>query len=268
MSNKAIIVAMESRLNSIVPALPIAWENTNFKPVANQPYQEANILFAKPENPTFGDDFYRQRGYLQVKLHYPLNKGKKDIIERAELIREWFNRGLSLEAFGIVTTIEETPEITNGEPEGSMFSVIVRIRFFANIGVDVASIPAPPIPLPGDNDNEFLIERTAGENIGALKAIVLDINGTAFISDKDDASVDATIGISVVGGLATQLVSIQVGGELTDNSWNWNTGAIYLGDNGNLTQVVPNTGSIFKLGVAIGPISMIIEPQLIALLGS
>lgn len=148
MSNRAISIAMESRLKSIIPAMAIAWENVNFNPVDGEPFEQANMLFAKPENPTFGDDFYRQRGYLQVKLHYPQNKGKKAAFERAELIRQYFNRGLTLEALGVATIVEETPEITNGSIEGNYFAVIVRIRFFANVGTDVGAIPAPPIPAP------------------------------------------------------------------------------------------------------------------------
>ena len=146
MSNKAISIAMETRLNSIQPPLATAWENVNFKPVAEQPFKVANILFAKPENPSFGDDFFRQRGYLQVKLCWPHNVGKRAIFERAELIRQYFNRGLTLEALGVATIVEETPEITNGSIEDVWFTVIIRVRFFANIGVDVGVIPAPPIP--------------------------------------------------------------------------------------------------------------------------
>ena len=133
MSNKAISIAMETRLKSIDPALNTAWENVEFKPTFGQPFQVANMLFARPENPTFGDDFYRQRGYLQVKLFWPQNVGKRAIFERAELVREYFKRGTTLEAVGVATTVEETPEIGNGNIEDVWFAVIVKIRFFANI---------------------------------------------------------------------------------------------------------------------------------------
>lgn len=133
MNNAAIAKALEVRLNALQPPLATSWENVNFKPESGVPYQVANVLFAEPENPTFGDDFYRQRGYLQVQLRYPSNTGKAAAFQRAGLIQGWFKRGLSLEADGITTIVEKTPEVTNGTNDGDRFVVNVRIRFYANI---------------------------------------------------------------------------------------------------------------------------------------
>lgn len=131
--HNSISKALETRLAAIAEPLPTQWENSDFSPVEGQPYQEAYVLYAAPENPTLGDDFWRQRGYLQVSLRFPANTGKAAVFERAGQIAAWFKRGLSLEADGITTVIERTPEVTNGTKDGDRFVVNVKARFYADI---------------------------------------------------------------------------------------------------------------------------------------
>ncbi len=132
MSNVAIRKALEVKLKSITPDFPTAWENVSFAP-EEWPYQEVNVLFATPDNPTMGDGYYRQRGFLQVTLKYIKNEGPGDIDARAKLLRDSFFRGLSLVADGVTTIIEWTPEIGPGAIEGDRFVVIVKVRFYADI---------------------------------------------------------------------------------------------------------------------------------------
>ncbi len=132
-TNAAIASALEVRLAALQPPISTSYENVNFNPVAGVAYQVATVMFAEPENPTLGDDFYRQRGYLQVQLRYPSNTGKAAAFQRAGLIQSWFKRGLSLEADSVTTIIEKTPEVSNGANDSDRYIVNVYIRFYANI---------------------------------------------------------------------------------------------------------------------------------------
>lgn len=123
---------MESALNSISPALDTAWENDTYKPTTGTPYQEVSILFAAPENVEYGAG-YRESGYMQVMLKYPLKKGSKDATDRAELIRTTFKRGNSFTHGGVATIVSNTPEIGPGGVEDGRFVIPVRVRFFANV---------------------------------------------------------------------------------------------------------------------------------------
>jgi len=133
MGTEAIRASLETKLDQMQPPLPTAWENTDFKTEDGSAWQEVWLMLARPENPTFGDDFYRQRGYLQVNLKYPLNTGPADAQLRANFLRDTFKRGLSLTTAGITTTVEETPEIGRGSNEGDRYVVPVFIRFYANV---------------------------------------------------------------------------------------------------------------------------------------
>jgi hypothetical protein len=132
MSLDAVKAALEGQLNTMTPALATAWENSDFAPTVGTPFQAVNLLPAEPDNPVYGSN-YQERGLLQVTLNYPVGKGAKDAIARAKLIRESFQRGLSLVKSGITTTIERTPEIGPGSSEGPWYQLPVRVRFYANV---------------------------------------------------------------------------------------------------------------------------------------
>lgn len=138
MSELAVVKALEVALNAIAPSLPTAWANANFVVPTGAggsplPYQQAWFMPARPENPSMGDEHYRQRGYLQISLRYPLNEGAGPARERARVLRAYFRRGLSLTADGVTTTVEETPEIGSGSNEGDRFVINVFVRFYADI---------------------------------------------------------------------------------------------------------------------------------------
>jgi hypothetical protein len=133
MSNSAISTALETALAAISGSYPTAWENVDFSPPQSA-YQVATILFAQPENPTMGSTFFRQRGYMQVQLRFPLGEGKQPAVARAEAIRAAFPRGSSFTANGVTTTIERSVEIMAGYTDENRFIVNVKIWFFANIG--------------------------------------------------------------------------------------------------------------------------------------
>lgn len=134
MSLAAVRSALEQALSAMAPALETAWENAPFElPPDDAPYQRVNLLPNQPENPTFGDNFRRLRGLLQVTLAYKLGTGPADALARAELIQTTFPRGASFVASGITTTIERTPEIAPALIDGDRYCIPVRIRWFANI---------------------------------------------------------------------------------------------------------------------------------------
>lgn len=133
MSQAKIKAALELHLKSLPGNVETAFENVTFEPDSKKPYQVANVLFAQPENPSFGDGFYRERGFMQVSVRYPVGEGAGPALKRAELIRAAFGRGLSLEREGVTTHIDRTPEIGSGSTEGNRYILNVRIRFYANI---------------------------------------------------------------------------------------------------------------------------------------
>lgn len=124
--------ALEVALAAIAPALPSAWENAPYTPVAGTPYQRVTLLAAEPVNAEM-NSAYTEQGFMQVSLAYPLNTGSKAATLRAKAIRTTFYRGASFTASGVTVHVERTPEIMPGRVEDDRFVIPVRIRFYAHI---------------------------------------------------------------------------------------------------------------------------------------
>lgn len=85
---------------------------------------------------------------------------------------------------------------------------------------------------------------TASTSISALRCITTDGSGLAKYATPDTLANAVVIGISTTAGSAGDTITVKTTGELSDASWNWTKGAIYLGANGVLTQTAPSGGSI------------------------
>lgn len=132
MSLTLIRAALETQLNAMAPAIATAWENAEFAvPAPTVPYQRVDLMLATPENPETGAG-YRELGYMQVTLKYPLNGGPGAAAARAAAIRATFPKNLALTSGGVVTTISKTPAVSVGVVDGDRWSVPVKIPFHAN----------------------------------------------------------------------------------------------------------------------------------------
>ena len=135
-SLKSIKAALEARLVAIASPLPTQWENVVFTPPTDGlPYQHVDILPASPDNPTLGDGFYRELGLMQITLSYPIGGGSGAVYSKAEAIRAWFPRGLSLTSGGITVQIPRTPAIGPKLPSPDRFVLPISVRYYADVFV-------------------------------------------------------------------------------------------------------------------------------------
>lgn len=100
----------------------------------------------------------------------------------------------------------------------------------------------------------------AAQSISALRAITTDGSGKAIYATNATASGSVVIGISRTSGNTGANINIQTAGTLTDASWSWSKGLIWLGTNGALTQTVPTNGAyIVPIAKAITATTIIID---------
>lgn len=127
--------AFEKKLATMTPALSTAYESVAFTPVAGTAYQRVQLVPRRTENPTFGDDHYRDTGEFQIFLAYPTNKGTADIIARAELIKEFFKKGTTLTEGSTTVRILRTPQIAGTTTSGDRSVVPVIISYISDVNV-------------------------------------------------------------------------------------------------------------------------------------
>lgn len=91
-----------------------------------------------------------------------------------------------------------------------------------------------------------LIDTTlvASESISALRCITTNASGLAKYANNDTIANAMVIGISITAGNIGENITIKTSGLMTDQSWNWSKGLVFLGTNGTLTQTAPTNGLI------------------------
>ena len=102
----------------------------------------------------------------------------------------------------------------------------------------------------GNSNIEFDLADGA---VSAIKAIYKTINGVSP-GDKDISFETSTIiGISITGSSGGTQIKYQIDGRLEDSSFNFPLNdPLYLGNNGDITNVVPVTGWRVRLGTSMG----------------
>lgn len=108
-------------------------QNSSYQVVSGVPYQLIHMTTFKPDEPTQGGGYYREHGVFQVTLVYPLGVGVGAISARAELIRSYFKKGISLVNAGVTTVIPETPEFGYQQGSSDNISLPVKIGYRADI---------------------------------------------------------------------------------------------------------------------------------------
>jgi hypothetical protein len=111
-SVKEITVAL---LKAFTASLPVnvsgVKNNAPFEPVPGTPYEQALVLFAKPDNAVIGGDYFRENGILKIVLYYPSAKGESETAPRLDELRGAFKRGTTFVEGGSRVVIDKTPEI-------------------------------------------------------------------------------------------------------------------------------------------------------------
>lgn len=102
--------ALETRLLSLTPSIPTGFEGVNFDPPSTM-YQFCQLIIRPPEDPVFGKGYYRERCQFQVFVSSNQGSGTGTALARAELVRNWFQKGTSLLEGGVQISILETPHV-------------------------------------------------------------------------------------------------------------------------------------------------------------
>lgn len=124
-------IALETKLKALLPSIDTQWENTDYTPEANKPYQFAAILWASPANLEYGAR-YQEQGVFHVSLRYPRKVGAGAARERAQALREHFPRALNLVQSPITVLVLRTPIIYPAFQDQDRFVIPIGVPFIVN----------------------------------------------------------------------------------------------------------------------------------------
>ena len=102
--------AVERKLNTLLPAIPTAYEGVTFSPPSGI-YQYVQFVIGKPTDPVLGTEFHRENIEAQIFVCDVLGKGTANVLARAELTRELFTKGTFMLENNTRIHVLETPKI-------------------------------------------------------------------------------------------------------------------------------------------------------------
>jgi len=147
-------------------------------------------------------------------------------------------------------------------------ALVTRWRGPEGMAEAIGRHPEAPIAAiigPAGRDGaSSVVSRTAGEALGGHRGVAIHSDGLAYHASPGDGWEDAVAGITTGAASSGAAASIIANGEVTEAGWNWTPGPVWLGASGTLTQTVPTTGALVRMGTALGPTTMFVEPRLIA----
>lgn len=127
----ALIIAkklVETRLKTISPTLPIAYENCAFtSPSDGSKYLRCNLSIRTPDDKVIGGSYYREIATFNVYVMDKLNIGTTGALTTAELIKALFPKGSSLEEGSTRVNILKSPHIAGAVVTSDRLVVPVSI---------------------------------------------------------------------------------------------------------------------------------------------
>lgn len=114
----------------------------------------------------------------------------------------------------------------------------------------------------GSGGNNIQDTYTAGEDIIAYRAIKINTGQAFHCNGNTAADGDECIGISIQSALAGDTTSVVYSGEITEPTWNWTNGPIYVGASGSLTQSTTGLAFVQQAATAIAPTKIIVDVKL------
>lgn len=107
----------------------------------------------------------------------------------------------------------------------------------------------------------ILYDYAAAQYITAYKIVALNSSSKVELATNTNMNhVNSVIGISTITVNKDILVSIQTYGKIRNPAWNLDISLpIYVGINGDLTQIAPTSGFVLKIGYALSSDSIFID---------
>jgi len=109
------------------------WENVAFSPPKETPWAAVYIVPTQPAVATLGPNGTdRHDGFLQIDLNYPLNKGTKDVSDKADSVENTFTAGRRFAYSGQEVIISSCGR-SQGRKVDGFYRVSVTAYWYAHV---------------------------------------------------------------------------------------------------------------------------------------
>ncbi len=129
----------------------------------------------------------------------------------------------------------------------------------------ILNIPATQGPAgpPGADGSAPELVATAGENMSSGRVVIYDSGQFFYFQPSNPSHAGRVIGITKTSALAGVSVAAQTGGIMSDAAFTFaSESAIFVSDDGELTENPPASGLVQKIGVSISGTQILININL------
>jgi hypothetical protein len=118
-----------------------------------------------------------------------------------------------------------------------------------------------PRGLPGPQGTAIVVSSySAGEILSGHRAVRVGADGKAYYaSSASPEQAGFVVGVTVGAASMGAPVQVQAFGELTEPSWDWVPGPVWLGADGQLTQTPVLSGLLQRMGTAVSATTLFID---------
>lgn len=124
-------------------------------------------------------------------------------------------------------------------------------------------IPGPTGPPGAAGSGAIFATGDAAITLSGHRVVTPDFDGTLrYATNDNEADLAAPLWVTTGAAAPGDAVSALAFGSLTEPTWNWVPGPVYLGTNGQLTQtppVAPDAAFIAQVGIATSPTSLFVD---------
>ena len=131
MSLNKIYAAFITKINTITPQIPTAYENKKYDPLTGVDYQEVFILPSSNNVPYINEISYEMEGFVQITLCYGYDEGRSKCMDRANLYMGLFPVGTVLTIDSLKIRTKGVPQIANLGVVDGRYKIALRIGFSA-----------------------------------------------------------------------------------------------------------------------------------------
>lgn len=119
---------VETRLKTLSPTIPIAWESVSFTPPADgSKYLRCSLSIGTPDDSCVGGSYYKEKATFNVYVLDKLNIGTVSGLTTAEAVRALFYKGYSVTEGNTRVHVLTTPRIAGSVVTSDRLVVPVSI---------------------------------------------------------------------------------------------------------------------------------------------
>ena len=126
-------------------------------------------------------------------------------------------------------------------------------------GIDTEVTVSWVAGLPGPAGDGVTFVAVADQAIGGHRVVISTATGCDYADSSNLAHLGKVIGMTNAATSAGNSVKIWPAGKITEPSFNFALGPVYLSTNGLLTQTPPTTGFIQQIGVALSQTTILVQ---------